>query len=75
MMTHATTAFGVSGISMYMNQPVAPRAIAIWVAIVRLSEGGGMEHTTTAPDMRIERRPQRSTRYHLCDFNQLRNLL
>lgn len=34
-MTQPTTAFGVAGISMYMNQPVAPRAMAIWSPVIR----------------------------------------
>jgi hypothetical protein len=30
MITHATTAFGVASMSIYIHQPVAPKAIAIY---------------------------------------------
>jgi hypothetical protein len=38
-MTHTTTAFGVSGMSIYMNQPVAVSAIPILKAICEEDKG------------------------------------
>lgn len=65
-MTQNTTALGVSGTSIYIHHPVIPSESAIYPKDVGNNTKRGVHiRTTTAPVSKMNRRPQRSTRYHL----------
>lgn len=65
-MTQNTTALGVSGTSIYIHHPVIPSERAICTKCVGYNTKQCAHiRTTTAPVSKMNRRPQRSTKYHL----------
>jgi flagellar basal body P-ring protein FlgI len=66
MITQMTTAFAVSGTSVYIHHPVANRAVAIYqMSDNSLSLIPSLVLTTKAPDIKMALRPHRSINTHL----------